>query len=160
MQARFESISQIKLVGKSIKMSFSNNQTPSLWKSFMPHRNEIPNSLNTKLFSVEVYNTENFFKDFDPKIEFEKWAAVEVSNFENIPIGMQRLIIPSGKYAVFNYVGKGSEASKAYQSIFQGWFPTSNYQLDNRPHFAVMGKNYKNEDPNSQEELWFPIKEK
>ena len=160
MQPRIETILEIKLVGKRIKMSYSQNLTPVLWKSFMPHRNEISNSLNTKLFSVEVYNSPNFFEDFDPTNKFEKWAAVEVSNFEAIPSEMETLIIPSGNYAVFNYKGKGSEASETYRTILQDWFLTSEYKLDHRPHFAVMGEKYKNEDPTSEEELWFPIKDK
>ena len=160
MQPRIETISEIKLLGKRINMSYSNNLTPILWKSFMPHRNEISNSLNTKLFSVEVYKSPNFFEDFDATNKFEKWAAVEVSNFETIPSEMESLLIPAGEYAVFNYKGKGSEASETYRSILLEWFPISKYQLDHRPHFAVMGEKYKNEDPTSEEELWFPIKDK
>ncbi len=143
-----------------MKMSFSNLQTQNLWKNFMPRRKEIANVLENKLFSVEVYNTANFFKDFDPTLEFEKWAAVEVSHFDTIPSEMETLIIPSGKYAVFNYKGRGSEASEAYRNIIQDWFPTSEYKLVHRPHFAVMGEKHKNEDPTSEEELWFPIKAK
>ena len=160
MQPRIETISEIKLLGKRINMSYSNNLTPILWKSFMPHRNEISNSLNTKLFSVEVYKSPNFFEDFDATNKFEKWAAVEVSNFETIPSEMESLLIPAGEYAVFNYKGKGSKASETYRTILHDWFPISKYQLDLRPHFAVMGEKYKNEDTTSEEELWFPIKDK
>jgi hypothetical protein len=31
-------------------------------------------------------------------------------------------------------------------------------KLNKRPHFAKMGEKYKNEDPDSEEELWIPIK--
>ncbi|CAM4203936.1 GyrI-like domain-containing protein [Gillisia hiemivivida] len=157
---RIENISKIKLIGKRMNMTFSNLQTQNLWKSFMPRRKQIANVLENKLFSVEVYNTANFFEDFDPRLEFEKWAAVEVSDFDTIPSELEILIIPSGKYAVFKYIGRGSEASEAYRNIIQDWFPTSEYKLDHRPHFAVMGEKYKNEDPTSEEELWFPIKAK
>lgn len=159
-QPRKEYISEIKLVGKRIKMSFSSNLTTGLWKNFMPHRKEISNSLNTNLFSVEIYNSPDFFEEFDPTKNFEKWAAVEVSNFSTIPHEMESLIIPAGYYAIFNYQGKGSEASEAYKNILQDWFPNSEYKLDHRPHFAIMGEKYKYEDSSSEEELWFPIKEK
>jgi len=160
IKARIENISEIKLVGKKIKMSFSNIQTPKLWKSFMPKRSQIVNTLNDNLFSVEVYSSSTFFETFEPTTEFEKWATVEVSDFKDIPLEMETLCIPAGEYAVFNYKGYGSKASNIYRSIIQDWFPKSEYQLDHRPHFAVMGEKYKNEDPTSEEELWFPIKVK
>lgn len=159
-QPRIETISEIKLVGKRINMSFSNIQSHRLWRSFMPKRKEIANVLSDKLYSLEIYKDVNFFETFDPTAEFEKWAAVEVSDFEAVPSEMEPLVIPSGKYAVFSYKGKGSEVSETYRSIIQDWMPDSDYQLDHRPHFAVMGEKYKYEDSASEEELWFPIKEK
>ena len=156
---RIENISQIKLVGKRLNMSFSSNQTPSLWKSFMPRKKEVLNTLNNNLYSIEIYKKPNFFEDFNPTLEFEKWAAVEVSNFDRIPSKMESLTIPSGNYAIFKYKGKGSEASVIYKSVLQDWIPNSEFQLDHRLHFAVMGEKYRNEDPTSEEELWFPIKD-
>ncbi len=123
----------------------------------MPRRKEIQNTVSSELFSVEVYNTSTFFEAFEPSAEFEKWAEMEVSDFKDIPIEMEKLIIPAGKYAVFNYKGLGSEVSETYRSILQEWFPSSDYNLDHRPHFAMMDEKYKNEDSNSEEELWFPI---
>lgn len=160
MQPRIESIKEIKLIGKRMNMTFSNLQTQNLWKNFMPRRKEIANVLKNNLFSVEVYSSGNFFEAFDPTLEFEKWAAVEVSHFDTIPSEMETLIIPSGKYAVFKYKGRGSETSEAYRNIIQYWFPSSEYTLDHRPHFAIMGEKYKNENSTSEEELWFPIKAK
>jgi AraC family transcriptional regulator len=34
----------------------------------------------------------------------------------------------------------------------------SAYDLDNRPHFEILGEKYKNESPDSEEELWIPVK--
>ena len=34
------------------------------------------------------------------------------------------------------------------------------YTLDDRPHFEILGEKYKNQDPDSEEELWIPIKPK
>jgi len=150
---------EIKLVGKRLNMSFSNNQIRQLWQSFMPRKKEVVNTLNDHLYSVEIYKQSNFFKNFDPTLEFEKWAAVEVSNFDRVPSEMESLIIPAGKYAVFQHKGSDSEVSETYKYILQDWFPNSKYQLDNRPHFAVMGGKYIKENPDSEEDLWFPIKD-
>jgi AraC family transcriptional regulator len=65
-----------------------------------------------------------------------------------------------GLYAVFLYKGAASAAAPFYQYIFQTWFPNSEYLLDNRPHFEILGEKYKNNDPASEEEIWIPIKPK
>jgi AraC family transcriptional regulator len=36
--------------------------------------------------------------------------------------------------------------------------PGSDYSLDSRAHFEILGKKYKHDDPNSEEEVWIPIK--
>jgi AraC family transcriptional regulator len=36
--------------------------------------------------------------------------------------------------------------------------PASGYELDDRPHFEILGERYKNNDPDSEEELWFPVR--
>jgi len=73
---------------------------------------------------------------------------------------MKTITSPEGLYAVFVHKGAASEGPKTYQYIFTTWLPASDYQLDNRPHFAIMGEKYKGEDPGSEEELWIPIKPK
>ncbi|WP_371811654.1 GyrI-like domain-containing protein [Flavobacterium sp. M31R6] len=43
--------------------------------------------------------------------------------------------------------------------MFRTWIPNSKYDLDHRPHFEILGAKYKKDDPNSEEEIWVPIKE-
>ena len=100
-----------------------------------------------------------FFQNFDPTRSFEKWAAIPVSDFDSIPNEMQTLVIPNGLYAVFHYKGSSADSS-IYQYIFQEWIPKSGYIVDNRPHFEVLGEKYKNNDPDSEEEIWIPVKKK
>lgn len=156
MQSRIELLKEKKLVGMKMKMSFAGNKTSDLWRSFMPRLKEVRDRIGSELYSLEVYNHE-FFKQFHPANEFEKWAAVEVKNFESVPGEMEALLLPEGEYAVFIYKGPQSEGAKAYNFIFQNWLPASNYLLDNRPHFAVMGEKYRMDDPSSEEEIWIPV---
>lgn len=90
-----------KLIGKRIKMSFGDNKTHELWKSFMPKRKEITNHLTHDLFSVQVYDSSFNFNNFDLYKTFEKWATIEVSDFNTIPDEMETYILQSGLYAVF-----------------------------------------------------------
>lgn len=160
MQPRIEILSEKKLVGIKTQMSFADNKTRELWKSFMPRLNEIRNGIRSKLFSVEVYPSLLFFQNFNPAAEFIKWAAVEVTELTAIPDKMKTLILPTGLYAVFIHKGPASEGQKTYEYIFRSWLPNSDFILDNRPHFALMGEKYRNDDPNSEEEIWIPVKTK
>ena len=124
----------------------------------MPRQKEISNNLTSDLFSLQIYDS-SYFDNFDPNRVFEKWALIEVSDFNNIPDKMGTFILTGGQYAVFKHKGLSNDNS-IFQYIFSTWLPNSEYQLDNRPHFEILGKKYKNDDPNSEEEIWIPIKEK
>ncbi len=157
MFLRIENIKEKKLVGKRILMSFSADRTPELWQSFMRERKLIVNNVGTDLYSVGIYDT-HFFEKYDPLKSFEKWAAIEVIDFENIPGTMETLTIPAGPYAVFLHKGNFSEAAKVFEYIFRTWIPSSDYSIDERPHMAIMGEKYKNNDSESEEEFWIPVK--
>lgn len=158
MKPSIETLAEKKLVGNRTKMSLSDNKTFELWRSFMPRREEIRNSLGTDLYSVEVYSP-LFWEKFSADTEFEKWAAIEVTDFNAIPDQMERLTVPDGLYAVFVHRGPASTGTKTYEYIFRSWLPSSDFTLDNRPHFALMGEKYKQNDQDSEEEIWIPIKE-
>jgi len=159
MNHRIETLSGKKLIGKRMRMSVSGNKTGDLWRSFMPRRKEILNNRGKDLYSMQVYDN-LYFNNFNPDKEFEKWAAVEVTGFGTVPEEMETFSLPGGLYAVFLYKGAASEGGKAFQYIFETWFPASDFLLDNRPHFEILGEKYKNEDPDSEEEIWIPVKTK
>jgi AraC family transcriptional regulator len=158
MIPRIENLAQKKLIGIRLSMSFSNNKTGELWQKFMPDRSKICHKVNNDLISLQVYEYTHF-SNFNPDNEFEKWAAIEVKNFVNVPEPMETFILEGGLYAVFDYKGLSNDPS-IFQYIFGTWLPSSDYDLDDRPHFEVLGDGYRNNDPNSEEEIWIPIKPK
>jgi len=158
MEPRIETLQGKKLAGIRLTMSLANNKTGELWKTFMPRRREITNNLSNDLISMTIYSP-NHFAGFKPTNEFEKWAAIEVSDFKNIPVGMEPFTLKGGLYAVFHYKGSSADMS-IFQYIFGSWIPKSDYHLDNRPHFEILGEKYKNADPDSEEEIWIPVKKK
>lgn len=139
-------------------MSLSDDKTVELWRSFMPKRKEIKNIIDSVLYSVQVYGS-FYFEEFSPDKVFEKWAAVEVKDFDAVPGDMETCTLPGGLYAVFLYKGSSADAT-VFRYIFTDWLPDSGYALDGRPHFEILGEKYKNEDPDSEEEIWIPIKPK
>src|SRR5664279_1313315 len=101
MQPRIISIPSKKLIGLKLRMSAINDRTVKLWQLFMPERSEITEAANKLLYSVQVFDSEKYFDRFSPEIEFDKWAAVEVLEFNKPPKGMETLVISEGLYAVF-----------------------------------------------------------
>lgn len=160
MYLRTELLTPKKLVGKSLRMSLANNRTFELWRSFMPIRKDVKNALGTELYSLQVYDQEMHFQDFTPTQEFTKYALIEVSDYSLLPGEMEKFALEGGLYAVFLHQGAASEFPQTMQYIFLEWLPNGPYELDHRPHFEVLGAKYKNNDPDSEEEVWIPIREK
>lgn len=121
----------------------------------MPIRKEIQNAIGSELYNIQI-NPDGF--DFQPNTPYTKLAVVAVSSFDFIPDGMETLEIQEGLYAVFNYKGDQSSAASFFNSIYTEWLPSSKYKLDNRPQFEILGEKYKNSVPNSEEEIWIPVK--
>lgn len=149
---------ETKLVGQSKQISIVQMAlTGDLWRGFIPRKNEITNVISGNLFSLSVYPPSYNFKNFDFNAPFFKWAAAAVTGFENTPAGMETLTIPEGLYAVFLHKGLPQDGEKTFRYIFSEWLPGSGYEIDSRPHFEILGPKYKNNDPDSEEEIFIPI---
>ena len=157
IQPIITTVDEKKLIGKQVSMSLAENNIPTLWRSFLPSRQEIKNTVSNEMISMSVYSEPLRLGDFHQK--FSKWAAVEVSDFDNVPNEMETFVLKSGLYAVFHYQGLSTDSS-IFVYILGTWLPNSMYDLDTRPHFEVLGEKYKNGDPNSEEDIWIPIKPK
>ncbi|MBT8299515.1 MAG: GyrI-like domain-containing protein [Maribacter sp.] len=155
MQPRIVELTQKKLVGMNMSMSLLNDRTGELWSRFMPKVNDIGYKLSEDKISMQVYPT-TYFERFNPKHQFVKWAMVEVGDFCEIPDDLNQFMLQEGLYAVFDYKGPSYDKS-IFQYIYTKWLPISDYNLDNRPHFEVLGESYRNNNPESEEEIWIPI---
>ncbi|MEJ1222163.1 GyrI-like domain-containing protein [Sediminicola sp. 1XM1-17] len=148
------------LVGKRLQMSLSKDRTPMLWQNFMPYRNSIKHRTSSALISLQDYKNPFCLQDFTTTTEFDKWAAVEVSKVQDLPENMETYTISGGLYAVFTYVGTPQGFRNFLSDIYNEWFPSADYILDHRPHFEILGDKYRNNHPDSEEEVWIPVKKK
>lgn len=155
LEPGIEKLEPKKLIGFHMEMSLSDNRTGELWQKFMPRRSEIKNRTTKDFISMQKYG-EGW--DFSPSAIFEKWAAVEVTSFEEVPPKMETYLLEGGLYAVFVHQGPASEAPKTMQYIFAQWLLESGYNLDNREHFEILPEGYNPFDPQAREEIWVPIK--
>lgn len=149
-----------KLIGMYRRMALASGETASLWREFMPRRNEIKNRVDSKYYSMNVYDEDMDFSHVTAATEITKWAAVEVSEFEDVPVGMSRYIMKAGRYAVFIHKGPAKDFEKTWNYIHFEWLPNSEYVLDNREHYEILDEGYDPNDTNAQEQVWVPIKSK
>jgi AraC family transcriptional regulator len=157
MIPEIKTLSAKKLIGIQLSMSISSNRTVELWRNFMPRRREITNSVAPELYSMQIFKQDFDFRNFDINAEFIKCAAIEVSDHNHIPEGMIAINLEEGLYAVFIHRGPASEGERTFRYIFSEWLPQSGYEIDKRPHFEILGEKYKNDSPDSEEEIWIPI---
>lgn len=150
---------EIKLVGMRALMSFAENRTFELWRSFMPRRFEVKDALPNRLYSMQIYKAAPYTENFSMHTQFEKWAAVEVNDFGETPEGMKQYVLRGGEYAVFNYKGTPAMFHETARYIFLEWLPASGFKLDDREHFEILGEKYLGpNNPESEEEIWIPVK--
>ncbi|SDJ77264.1 GyrI-like domain-containing protein [Sediminibacillus albus] len=55
------------------------------------------------------------------------WVCFEVHEFEDIPAGMVRLVVPAQKYAVLNFNGHASEIFQVYTHLHK-WIGENGYK--------------------------------
>jgi len=147
------------IVGVSTKTSLVDNKTMELWQTFGPLRKQIENLKNEGSYSIQIYASDFMTTPFSPATVYTKWAGVEVTQIDDIPIGLESMTISEGKWAVFVYKGTTSDFGAFAQYIYKTWLPSSGYTLDDRPHFEYMSENYLGpNNPEAEEEVWIPIK--
>ncbi len=110
---------------------------------------------------MQIYPKGLKMEDFKPNTEFSAWAAIEVKKLGDIQIGMQSHLIKGGLYAVFLHKGTADTFHKTSEFICQHWIPNSKYTLDEREHFEILTEKYLGpNNPQSEEDVWIPIKTK
>ncbi len=145
------------LAGVCRRTSFVDDRTSEVWREFRSREREIEGRVGGESYSVKVYDSAYSFSEFDPAAEFDKCAAAEVTLRSD---SLDTLDIPAGKYAVFIHKGSAAEAPRTFGHIFGEWLPASEFTLDLRPHFEVLPEGYDPFDPNAEEEIWIPIRDK
>ncbi len=157
MEPRFETIESTWVVGMCFPRSAGGNETARLWQRFMRRRGEVKRRSNANFLAMRVFHSSPG-ESVTPTTPFDEWAVVEVSDIEDLPDGLDSYSLPGGAYAVFVHRGPASTFPETAGHAYGTWLPNSGYMLDDRPHLAVMGPDYRLDDPDAEEELWIPIR--
>lgn len=154
---REEMIDTKTMMGHMTETCFAEDKTSQLWRGFKPQVSRIPQRRNQSTVSLQVYPS-GFFRNVDPRRLFQKWALAEVEENAPCPEGLQTLTLSSGRYAVFHYRGPVSEAPGLFSYLLTDWMKDSPFDLDERPHFEILGPDYNALAEESEELIYIPIK--
>ncbi|MAZ26225.1 MAG: GyrI-like domain-containing protein [Cytophagaceae bacterium] len=159
MQPTIITIPSKKLVGLSIKGKISFDDTKAMWQRFQKGKKEIENRVEGELHSMQIYPKGFKMEEFTEDTQFERRAAVEVSTFGAKPEGFEDFELAGGLYAKFIHKGPVRAFIETSNYIFKEWLPQSDYRVDDRAHFEILGAKYLGpEHPDSEEEIFIPLK--
>lgn len=146
---------EVRLFGRSLAVSYSNYQVAPLWKSLRTDLAKAGANDQPAFYSVQEYPADMGPHKLTPQTTFTYWAAI-TEKVEGVK--MSELVIPAGVYAVFKHKGTAATFAQTARAIYTQWIPQSGYQVDDRPHFEVLGEKYYGPlNPDSEEEVFIPI---
>lgn len=154
---RFEELPPLTFTGFHRRTNLLQEPMTVSWRELRLRKPEITGCTDDCFYSVQVYDSPDYFRRFQPERMFDQWAAVRVTEGVAVPEGMQQLHSPGGLYAVFQHRGTPAQFAQTAQFIFGSWLPQSGYTLDQRPHFEQMAPGYRHDDPGAEEEVWVPV---
>lgn len=158
---RIEDVPEQILAGIKLEMSYAADKTPQLFMSFMPLRNRIPHRANDLIYLVNIFPGELSQQNISFTTRFEKLGAVPVKQKDLLPDELTYYTLPGGTYAVFIHRGPASAFFDTFNFIFGKWIPESEWEYDTTRHrFERIPQGYRPDDPNSEEEIWIPVKAK
>lgn len=146
------------VIGMRLRMTLTEDRTSELWRGFLGRVGEIKGRIGSDRLSIQVFDGGKPYENFGPSVKFEKWAAVEVSSVDSVPEGMESRTLAGGEYAIFIHRGTPDMFFDTFQFIFSDWLPNSEFELDSRESFEVLGERYDPFDVNSEEEIWMPVR--
>jgi predicted transcriptional regulator YdeE len=137
----------------------SENSIAQLWGKFAKRTGEIKNELGSRSFGLMLPNPEN-----PPGEPFRYTASVQIIKEGDIPEGMVQIEVPTARYIVLTLRGVLDEITAGFRYFWGEWLPNSAYEYDGgeqtgKYEYEFYDQRYtRPEDPNSEIDLYFPIR--
>jgi len=148
---RFENGRAMLIAGFNETYTFESRvNIPKQWCRFAEHLGKVPGQVGTDSFGV-CWN-------FKEGCGFDYLTGVEVSQADNLPAGFSQVNLPAQRYAVFTHQGHVSTIDKAIEAIWNGWLPSSGYEMAESPSFERYTKEFNPQTGMGGIEIWLPIK--
>ncbi|KKI91031.1 hypothetical protein WQ54_17060 [Bacillus sp. SA1-12] len=142
---------ELKLVGFSVNDSLNhimNNRTVGkLREELFDRKYEVANRKGEGIYLIQIYPD----CQWTPDVPYTHIVAAEVTSYGDLPKGMIKHSVPAGRFAKFVHKGPESEIGDTYDVI-------NEYSL--RKFDIEYWKDiYALESPNSQIEIYIPVKQ-
>jgi len=119
------------------------DKLPLLWDQFLPRIADINNRIPNVAYGIIQQTKRN--TDL-----LEYYAVVEVTQTNELPVGMVSIEIPQSKYAKFTHKGNVININNTINYIYSSWLLQSNKQHTYAPDIEIYGSEF---IPNSDESV-------
>lgn len=128
----------------------ASQHIPAQWQRFASYVDSIPAQVGNSTYGVG-YNG-------DDEGNIDYICGIEVTNFADLPQGLDHVRIPEHRYLVFKHPEHVASVSKTWNAIWNAWMPQSEYQVADAPFFEKYGDNFDPKTGFGDIELWVPVK--
>lgn len=123
---------------------------PSLWAAFVPRLDEI-----RRLHRGVAYGV--IRQTAAQGEELEYFAAVEVTDRDQVPDGMTAIELPAARYAAFTHTGNLSRLDATVSYIYSSWLARSGMRHTYGPDLEVYDGRYRPDSEESEVEYAIPV---
>jgi AraC family transcriptional regulator len=134
-------VEDIKVIGIVLHTSFQDgrNRTeiPSFFHQVLEEAKlaKVPHRLNQNQLCI--------FKMAKNSPDFDYIMGVEVESIDEIPAGMESIMLPQGEYVVLTIIKRGPEdVGQGFQYLYEKWLPQSVYRPTDAPGFIYYDERF------------------
>ncbi|MBN1259048.1 MAG: AraC family transcriptional regulator [Anaerolineae bacterium] len=138
------------VVGMKYHGKSTEGEIPKLWGALMGRMHEIQ---NVKPNGLSYGISDNYDEATGA---WDYIAGFEVTAVDEAPEGMVAYEIPAQTYAVFTCTMP--TISTTYDAIYKEWLPQLGRERADGPEFELYGPTFDPNDPESQFEIYLPVK--
>jgi AraC family transcriptional regulator len=149
------------VVGMRIHTKGLSPEIPTLWQTFGPRMNEIPQrgEQGTNDDAHVDHAAYGLMDNYDHENnELDYMAGESVLRVDELPEGMSRWDVPANTYAVFETTLP--TIGQTFDHIYNRWLPTSGYTQAPAPYFERYGEEFDPDVPDSTLSIYIPVQKK
>jgi AraC family transcriptional regulator len=151
---RFVEGKPLLIVGFRKPFTDQPDDIPAMWQRFGPYIGNIPGQVGRVAYGVCFVNRVGDLSSCESYL-----TGVEVSDFSGVPSELDRISLPSQRYAVFAHRDHVSALGKTIDAIGRNWLPRSGHELaDTQAFFERYGEKFEPVSGTGDIEVWLPIK--
>lgn len=133
MKAKIVNLKSQTTLGLVYKGANTNGEIPAMWQVFNARFSELKPKNNT------CYGL-CYMDPLDQSFAYMACAAVDT--IEDIPDGMETMVIPEGKYAVFTFSDHISQIKPFWDQIYQTYLPENQLIPLNQMSFELYDERF------------------